>query len=232
MKTKAKFVLFVVLALFFTWRADAQHALAAPVQQTVPDKIEYGFIQDREDPQRLIAVAYPSVVSDNATISTAAFTFLLPAGTVTEPAIPVAPANGSFVNITGVWTAIKITPSLYANIGFNAADLAGYDLYQLVLSPGSATPSLRADEPLHLFSFRLPENCNGPAAQVLVNDSLIQQALLTNIGANFNNQMSVSIDDAPAYDLYTGNSVNGSSISCPLGSVETVSRFFLPLIKN
>lgn len=232
MKTITQLVLTILLLLFFAFFEDTQPAVAAPGQQTVPAKIEYGFVQDPEDPQRLIAVAYANVSSDNATISTATFTFLLPANTVTEPAIPVAPDNGSFVNITGIWQVMKITPSLYASVGFNADHLDGYDLYQLVLSSGSATPILRANEPLHLFSFRLPENCNGPAAHLLINGSPLQQTLLKNLGANFNNQMSISIDDVAAFDLYTGNIADGSSIACPLANSEADVRFFLPLIKN
>lgn len=232
MKTKIQFVLIVLLLLFFSCFDNTQHAVAAPVQQTVPDKIEYGFVQDPEDPQRLVAVAYANIASDNATISTATFTFLLPAGTVTAPEIPLAPAKGSFLNITGVWTATKITPSLYANVGFNAADLDGYDLYQLVLSPGSATPTLQTGDPLHLFSFRLPENCSGAAVQVLTNGGAIQRALLTNLGANLNNQMSISVDDAPAYDFYGGNSIHSSTLLCPLATPENATLFFLPLVKN
>lgn len=231
MERKTYFILAIVLVLASAYFVDTRYAHAAVSQQTVPVEVRYGFVQDAQDPQRLIAVAYPTVNSDDATISTATFAFLLPAGTATEPAIPVAPANGSFVNITGVWTAIKITPSLYMSIGFDAADLEGYDLYQLVLSPGSATPALRAEQPLQLFSFSLPDDCSGAAVQLLTNGSDIQQALLKNLSANLNNQMSISVDNRPAIDLYVGNNPTGASFVCPLGASEA-NRFFLPLIRK
>lgn len=232
MKTKVQFVLFFALVLIAVYSIDSKSVAAASVQQTVPAELTYGFVQDPDDPQRLIAVVHSNVTSDNVAVSTATFALLLPADTVTNPPIPVAPATGSFVNINGSWAVKKVTPSLYASIGFNAADLEGYDLYQLVLSPGSTNPSLRADQPLHLFSFHLPENCTGSTVQVLENDSTIQKTLGANLGANFNNQMSVSINDAPASNLYVGNNVNGSAISCPLTASESVTHFFLPFVKK
>ncbi|GJM30512.1 MAG: hypothetical protein DHS20C17_31470 [Cyclobacteriaceae bacterium] len=52
--------------------------------------------------------------------------------------------------------------------------------------------------------------------EILTNNSSIQQAVLTNLGANFNNQMSVSINDGPASDIYNGNDPVSSSLACPL----------------
>ncbi|MCB0113722.1 MAG: hypothetical protein R2856_25955 [Caldilineaceae bacterium] len=222
------FLLFVLAFL----AVDAHPTTAAPAQQTVPAHITYGFIQDADNPSRVTAVAYSDVSSDNVTVSTGTFTFLLSASTVTAPAIAPAPAKGSFVNEMGVWTAMKITPSLYAGLGFNPADMQGYDLYQVVLSPGSASPALSADDPLPLFSFQLPSDCADIELQVLTNDSPIQQALLANIGANFNNQISMSIDDRPAQDLYAGHQPGGSSVTCVLQPPTTDASLFLPLINR
>lgn len=224
-------ITFSLLLLAFA-AVDTHPTAAAPRQQTLPAGITYGFIQDTDNPSRVTAVLYADVSSTDVTISTATFTFMLSTGTVTEPAIAPAPATGSFVNITGVWSAMKITPSLYAGLGYDPADMQGYDLYQAVLSPGSANPTLNAGEPLPLFSFQLPSDCADIELQVLTNDSPIQQAMLANIGANFNNQMSMSIDNSPARDLYSGNQPGGSSLSCTLQPPVTETHLFLPIVNN
>jgi hypothetical protein len=68
-------------------------------------KLHTDFTQAPGDPQLVTAVAYPNFTSNDVTIATALFTFLLPAGTVTLPAIPPAPATGSFTDINGDWDA-------------------------------------------------------------------------------------------------------------------------------
>ena len=64
--------------------------------------VNYGFLQNAGEPLEITAVAYPSYTSNDVTISTAVFTFLLPSGTVTNPDIDPAPAVGSFNDITGI----------------------------------------------------------------------------------------------------------------------------------
>lgn len=182
------------------------------------NEITYGFLQDPVDPLKLTAVAYPNFTSNNVTISTALFTFYLPEGTDTDPAIPVLPAFGSFTDITGTWRIEKITPALYASFGFDPNDLQGNDVYQCILQ-NSPSPNTTAGQPVSLFSFRLPGDCTGGMVQVHINDNAIQQALLNNVGININNQMSVSVDDAPSVDLYEGNNPNTDNYDCPLDDV-------------
>jgi hypothetical protein len=182
------------------------------------NEITYGFVQDPVDPLKMTAVAYPNFTSNNVTISTALFSFYLPAGTVTDPAVPVLPAFGSFTDINGVWRIEKITPALYASFGFNPNDLQGNDIYQCILQ-NSPSPNTTAGQPVSLFSFRLPADCIGGSVQVHINDNAIQMALLTNVGININNQMSVSVNDAPSVDLYEGNNPVTDNYDCPLDDV-------------
>mgnify|MGYP000568353068 CR=1 FL=1 len=179
------------------------------------DEITYGFIQDPNDPLDITAVAYPNFTSNNVTIPTAVFSFLLPAGTVTDPAIPELPGSGMFIDITGTWTAQLMTETLYDNIVGTTGGLMGNDVYQVVLQ-NSPSPNATAGVPIELFSFRLPNDCMNGNVEVLTNDSPIQQGILNNFGANFNNQMSVSIDDAPAFDIYVGNDPTSFSLPCML----------------
>ncbi len=72
----------------------------------------------------------------------------------------------------------------------------------------TATPG----EPIPLFAFRLDEGCYPGSIEVLGNDSPIQKAIFENLGANFNNQISVSIDKTPLADLYLGNALNMDAI--------------------
>ena len=73
--------------------------------------VTYGFIQGASNPLEITAVAYPDFNSNNTTVSTAVFSFLLPAGTVTDPSVPPAPATGAFNNITGNWDAQLVNAS-------------------------------------------------------------------------------------------------------------------------
>ncbi|MCB0116983.1 MAG: hypothetical protein KDD84_22945 [Caldilineaceae bacterium] len=227
---RSKLWLFLTFVLVLPLVLQSNPALAA-VNAPQDVKLTYGFVQDSADTQLLTAVVYPNISSEDAILSTAVFTFLLPAGTQTSPSIPEAPASAAFTDITGIWTVQKVTPALYASVGFDAADLQGRDVYQAVLSPGSATPALVADQAVSLFSFRLPNDCIGAGIEVLANDSAIQQALLASIGANFNNQMSMSVDGTPAMDQYAGNHVSGANLSCP-GGTEISNTYYLPLVQQ
>jgi hypothetical protein len=172
----------------------------------------------------ITAVAIPNYSSTNVTISTAVFSFLLPAGTVTDPSVPDVPSSGPFNSINGIWLAQKLTPSVYSGAGFNPADLMGNDVYQVVLqnSPEfNAGNPVVSGTPIELFSFTLPSDCVGGNVEVLTNDSPIQMAILTNLGANFNNQMSMSINDAPTSDIYAGNDPSSFSLPCPLSATLT-----------
>jgi hypothetical protein len=183
------------------------------------NEVTYGFVQEPGCPAVITAIAIPNYSSTNVTISTAVFSFLLPEGTVTNPSVAPVPATGSFNNISGIWAAQLVTPTVYGNVGFNPADLMGNDVYQVVLqnSPEfNAGNPVVAGTPIELFSFELPSDCVGGDIQVLVNDSPIQVAILNNLGANFNNQMSMSINDAPTSDIYAGNDPNSSTLTCPL----------------
>ena len=186
------------------------------------DGVTYGFIQDPNDPVMVTAVAIPNYSSANVTISTAVFSFLLPEGTLTTPSVPPVPATGAFNNINGVWDAQVVTPTVYDNVGFDPADLMGNDVYQVVLQNSpvfNAGNPVVAGTPIELFSFSLPSDCMGGNVEVLTNDGPIQMAILTNLGANFNNQMSMSINDIPTTDVYLGNDQTSFSLPCPLDDV-------------
>ncbi|MBR9920154.1 MAG: tandem-95 repeat protein [Bacteroidetes bacterium] len=180
------------------------------------DEVEYGFVQDPNDPLFITAVAYPNFTSNNVTISTAVFSFVLPEGTLTTPSIPVAPGSGSFNDSTGTWTAQLITPTLYSNFGFDPAELQGNDVYQVVLQNSPILTDVQSGVYIPLFAFRLPNDCMNGNVEILTNDGAIQQSILMNLGANFNNQMSMSIDDAPSTDIYAGNAPGNFSFPCPL----------------
>ncbi|MEZ4832192.1 MAG: hypothetical protein R2873_09360 [Caldilineaceae bacterium] len=67
----------------------------------------------------------------------------------------------------------SLTPALYASATKkDAADLQGYDVYQVVLSPGTASPKAVTGESVALFTFRLPANCSGQPPTVLSNDGI------------------------------------------------------------
>ncbi len=108
-------------------------------------EVTYGFVQDANDPFMITAVAIPNYSSTNVTISTAVFSFLLPAGTVTDPSVPDVPSSGPFNSINGIWLAQKLTPSVYSGAGFNPADLMGNDVYQVVLQN---SPEFNAGNPV------------------------------------------------------------------------------------
>ncbi|MEM7531247.1 MAG: SdrD B-like domain-containing protein [Chloroflexota bacterium] len=206
-------ILVTITALWSTPFVQADTSeIPATADQT--DQITYGFTQDANNPLMLTAVAYPDFTSNNVTIATAQFTFLVPEGVVLDPAIPDAPTAGSFTNINGVWEALKLTPSVWNGIGQNEADLEGYDLYQVTLqnSPSVVTS---ANTAIPLFSFELTADCSSSNVRVLSNDEAIQQAIVGIFG-NVNNQMSASVDDGAAADLYTGNDNASASFTCPL----------------
>ncbi|MCI5089302.1 Ig-like domain-containing protein, partial [Phaeodactylibacter sp.] len=181
------------------------------------NQITYGFLQNPSDPREITAVAYPNFNSSNADISTALFTFSLPDSTLTDPVVPDVPAIGSMVNITGTWSIQRLTPGAYINLSLSPAVLQGNDVYSAVLNPGSIplNQNLASGMPIELFSFRLPDDCFDGNLAILENDSPYVLALNGSTGANFNNQISVSLDNQPVQDLYSGNEPNGF-IDCPL----------------
>jgi hypothetical protein len=97
----------------------------------------------------------------------------------------------------------------------------GFDVYQVVLQ-NSPSPNTISGQPIPLFSFRLTNDCVGPLSiMVLTNDSPLQMAVFLATGANFNNEMSTSVDNAPAVDLYVGNDPASSVLACPLDDLPT-----------
>ena len=180
--------------------------------------VTYGFIQGASNPLEITAVAYPDFNSNNTTISTAVFSFLLPAGTVTDPAVPAAPSTGAFNNITGNWDAQLVNAANYTGQGGDPADLLGNDVYQVVLQNSPLLTDVENGVPVELFSFTLPDDCMGGNVEVLTNDGAIQQAVLSTLFSNFNNQMSLSIEGSSTSDRYAGNDPASASLSCPLSS--------------
>ncbi len=196
----------LILMLFSLWS----------VAGSAQNQVTYGFIQDPNNPLIITAVAYPNFTSNNVTIATGLFSFLLPAGTVTDPNIPPAPASGSFIDVTGDWTAQLVNAANYSSVpGNDPNDLMGFDVYQVVLQ-NSPSPNTVSGQPVQLFRFTLTNDCMGDSVRVLVNNSAIQMAILNGLGANFNNEMSISVDNAPSVDLYVGNAPVGDILPCPL----------------
>ena len=183
--------------------------------QSNAQNVTYGFVQGL-NPLEITAVAYPDFTSNDVTMVTSVFSFLLPEGTTTIPAIPIAPAVGNFNNITGSWDVQLITPTLYTNLGFNGADLQGNDVYQVVLQNSPILTNVVNGTPIELFSFVLPSDCLGGNVEVLTNNGAIQQSIVTNLFSNFNNQMSLSVNNNPAADTYNGNDPTTFSIMCPI----------------
>lgn len=203
-------------------------ALAAPNPADVNATVTYGLRQDASDTTTYTAVAVPSVTADDVVMVSAVFTFLLPAGTVIEPAVPTAPATGRLSSINGIWNAQKLTADLYADAGLDPARLEGWDVYQAYLTPGSGTPPVRAGEAVELFSLQVTDGCSGQIT-MLINDSALQQAILADAGANFNNQMTLRAGDTTA--VYAGNEPAGATVGCPRGANFT-QQLFIPMTSN
>lgn len=178
--------------------------------------IRYGFQQDADNPLKISAVAIPDFSSDNVTISTAVFSFSLPEDVVVSPAIEAVPASGSFIGHNGSWTAQKITPQVYRSVGFDESELLGSDIYQVVLQNAPELTGVEAGQPITLFSFELIDDCTEGVLKVLTNDGMLSNAIYGRLQANFNNQMSVSIDDTPAVDIYDESDPFSAEIECPL----------------
>ena len=97
--------------------------------------------------------------------------------------------------------------------------MKNYDVYQIVLQNSPELNGISIDEPIPLFAFELEQDCAEGFISVLQNNSGIQQAVLADLRANFNNQMSVSCDDQPSRDIYNGNDPFSFELGCPLGEV-------------
>jgi len=179
--------------------------------------IQYGLRQlNPSNPREVTAVAIPNWTGNNNTISAALFTVLIPAGTVTSPSVDPAPATGAFINITGSWAVQLINAANYSSVGFDPSDLGGYDVYQVVLQ-NSPSPNATAGTPISLFRFTIPDDCIGSLPiRVLINNENIQQRIFDNLGANFNNNCDVSVNDAPSVDIYLNNSTTFNNLQCPL----------------
>ena len=178
--------------------------------------MRYGFEQGADNPLRITAVAIPDFTSDNVTISTAVFSFALSSSIVITPSMEVVPARGTLENHTGSWSAQKITPEVYSSAGLNADDLEGNTVYQLVLRSAPQLTGVEAGQAIPLFSFELLSDCQEGSIEVLTNQGPIRNALFESLHANFNNQISVSIDDAPAMNVFEENDPFSAQIECPL----------------
>ncbi len=183
--------------------------------------IRYGFEQDTENSLRITAVAIPDFSSDNATIVTGVFSFSIPSSVAILPSIEIVPAVGAFVNHSGNWVAQKLTPEVLNSVGFNGEILNGNDVYQVVLRNSPEFNDIVEGEGIPLFSFELVNDCYEGNIEVLTNDGLLRGAILQNLSANFNNQMSVSIADARAVDIYDEKDPFSAQITCPLLLVPT-----------
>lgn len=178
--------------------------------------MKYGFKQNADNPLMITAVVIPSFSSDNVTISTAVFSFSMSSSVVTSPAIEVVPTSGAFLNHTGSWAVQKITPQVYASVGFNEADLMGNNVYQVVLQNAPELNNVVQDQEIPLFSFELPNDCQTGKIEVLTNDGVLKDAIFNSLRANFNNQISVSVDDLASKDIYDEKDAFSGEIECPL----------------
>ncbi|WP_367390401.1 T9SS type A sorting domain-containing protein [Lewinella sp. LCG006] len=207
---KQKYLLFLLLCL-------SQGLVTGLFAQS----IRYGFVQDTENPLRITAVAIPNFSSDNVTMVTAVFSFSIPSEVAITPSIEVVPAAGAFVDHNGSWSAQKLTPQVFNSVGLNGQALQGNDVYQVVLRSSPEFNNIVEGEGIPLFSFTLVDDCYEGNIEVLTNDGLIRGVVLQNLGANFNNQMSVSIADEPAVDIYDEKDPFSAQIACPLLLVST-----------
>lgn len=183
--------------------------------------IRYGFEQDADNPLRITAVAIPDFSSDNVTISTAVFSFTVTNSILLTPAIEVVPATGAFDSRNGNWAAQKITPQVYNSVGLDGADLQERDVYQVVLQNAPELTAIQEGQGIPLFSFELVDDCQEGGIEVLVNGGSIRNAVLRDLQANFNNQISVSINDAAAIDIYDEADPFSAQLECPLLLVST-----------
>jgi hypothetical protein len=214
MRTLASYALSVLLTVL----TIALTVLPAAAQNY---QVAYGLVQDENDPLLITAVALPDFSAEKVVLSTAVFTFLLPAGTQTTPSVGPLPASGVFTNVNGIWSVWRLTADAFASVGGNSADLAGYDVYHVTLNPASATVETTAGLAIPLFQFRLPADCQLLPMSVLTNDGAIQQAVYNSLGSNFNNQMTASITSGgvasgAVIDIYSANDAASASLACPL----------------
>jgi len=190
----------------------------AATARAAGETITYGFVQDPIDPLMITAVAYPNFTSTDTTVSTATFTFLVPAGTVLDPAVPLAPGFGSLIDINGSWVSFYLTPDLWATAtGRPAAELEGYDLYQMTLAPATIenpAGGFVAGEAFPLFRFRIPFGCTKLDIRMLNNGEPIRNNLLDGAGFNVNNHFSATVDNQPSHSIYSGNEPSSASLTC------------------
>jgi hypothetical protein len=213
MQPKSNHLYILLLAVLLTI-APTYHTVTSTASSQ-DYAITYGLVIEGKT---VTAVAYPNFTADRVFISTAIFTLLLPNQTVTTPHVAPLPSNqGGFTSVAGSWSTQRLLPTAYEIItGKDASDLNGYEVYQVVLRPGSLMTSTVADKALPLFSFKLPNGCINQPIAILPNNGAIQQVIETNLSANINNQMSVSIHNSIALDRYTGNAPTHTYIDCPL----------------
>jgi len=181
------------------------------------NEVTYGLIQNPDDPKEIVAAAYTNYSSDNVTISTAVFSLTMPVGTLTEPAILEAPADGAFNDINGQWVVELLTPDLLASVGFDPNVLENRDVYQVILDNAPTFTSdnpIEAGTPIPLFYFRIPDGCVGETIEVLTNDGSLQKNMIMTLGANPNNQMSMTVDDEKSTDIYAGNNPETFAVDC------------------
>ncbi len=178
--------------------------------------IRYSFEQNQDNPLRITAVAIPNFSSNNVTLSTAIFSFSISSSIEIASVIDVVPASGEFESHNGSWSVQRITPEVYGGAGLNTSDLMGNDIYQVVMQNSPELDQVFEGVAIPLFSFELANDCQEGAVEILTNDGPIRGAIYESLSANFNNQMSVSIDDAPAIDLYDEKDPFGALIECPL----------------
>ena len=203
-KPLKQFSFALVASLAFSASAFAQNA------------IEFGLIRNNPNkPFEVTAVAYGNFTSRNVTMSSALFTFMVPSGLKLTPSIPQAPRSGQFEDVNGTWVAQLLTEENYGRAGFRTADLEGYDVYQVVLQNA---PNLIVEKnvPVPLFKFTVDKDCYAGKITMLQNDSQIQKAIFNKTFANFNNEASLTVNDAPSIDIYSGNKRGAEALFCPV----------------
>lgn len=201
---------FILTLLLVSWTGTAE---------LFGQTIHYSVQQDEENPFLIKALAIPDFSSSNVTVSTAVFTFSVPATIALIPKVEEAPVVGKFYDHNGAWGVQKITPDLYDRAGFNAQALQGKDVYQVVLQNSPELNKVLAGRAIELFSFELAQECSEGEIQVLTNDGQVRNTLLRTLGVNFNNQISISIDDRPSRDLYLSKDPFDHSIACPMQQI-------------
>ena len=197
--------LIVVLSFILLWPTGRALAQTAEVQ--------YGFVRDDTDSTRIIAVAIPG---DDLTglfllNQGALFTFYLPSGTIVETTPNDVQSDLVFTAHNGtVWHVEVFTDAWMDSLSLDTTDR---DVYRFSVVNTVSVPS--TTDPIHLFSFTLPDGCDGGTVNALVNGDSFSSSLLVNYAVSIDHFFpAVIAPNIEAANIYVGNDAVSSSLAC------------------